>query len=188
MKKETIYVAAAIIGKDGCILAAQRGYGDFKGKWEFPGGKIKDGETSKGAVIREIKEELNADLDYVSPYMNVKYDYPDFVLDMDVYLCTLKNDINFVYHDNNHLEHDNLIWLELEDLEELDWLPADIKVVEALKETVGYRYFPSKKKINVPTKNDIVEYDEEDGIELPLNDEEYWEGVEEDEVIVRHRK
>lgn len=126
-------VAAAIIVKDGNILAAQRGHGEFKGKWEFPGGIIRDGEFQEEALIRKIKEELNADINVIDYLTTVKYEYPKFELVMYTYICTLKNNVEFVFHNSNELEHDNLVWLDKEDLDHLDWLPADVYAVKAYK-------------------------------------------------------
>ena len=129
-----IEVVAAVIVKDGTILATQRGYGEFKGKWEFPGGKVEKGENLEQAVIREIKEETNADINVIEYINTVEYDYTTFHLTMHTYLCELlNNNPEFVYHDNNTLEHDNMVWLDLNDLDHLDWLPADILVINDLK-------------------------------------------------------
>ena len=132
--KKTIEVVAAVIVKDNSILATQRGYGEFKGKWEFPGGKINDKESNIAALKREIKEELNADIEVDDYLTTVEYDYPNFHLIMHAYTCTLKNDVEFVYHDNDELEHDDMIWLAKEDLDSLDWLPADIGIISAYRE------------------------------------------------------
>lgn len=126
-------VVAAVIVKDGNVLATQRGYGEFKGKWEFPGGQIEDGEFQEEALIREIKEELNADINVIDYLTTIRCDYPDYHLIMHTYICTLKNNIEFVFHNENELEHDNMIWLEKEDLDHLDWLPADVTAVNAYK-------------------------------------------------------
>ena len=130
---KTIEVVAALIEKNGDVLATQRGYGEFKGKWEFPGGKIKENENHESALIREIKEELNADIDVIDFLNTVESDYPEFHLIMHTYICTLKNEIEFVKHNEEELEHDNMVWLEKEDLDQLDWLPADIEVVKEYK-------------------------------------------------------
>lgn len=130
---KTIEVVAAVITKDNKILATQRGYGEFKGKWEFPGGKIKKGEFEEDALIREIKEELNADINVIDYLTTIRYEYPKFKLIMHTYICTLKNNIEFVFHNDKELEHDNMIWLDKHDLEHLDWLPADVEAVKAYK-------------------------------------------------------
>ena len=130
---KTIEVVAALIEKNGTVLATQRGYGKFKGKWEFPGGKIKENEDQEAALIREIKEELNADIDVIDFLNTVECDYPEFHLIMHTYICNLRNEIEFVKHNEEELEHDNMVWLEKEDLDLLDWLPADIEVVKEYK-------------------------------------------------------
>ena len=128
--KDNVEVVAAVIVKDGNILATQRGYGEFKGKWEFPGGKIQKGESQEEALIREIKEELNADIDVVDYLTTVSYEYPKFNLIMHTYICSLVNDPKFVYHNEKEFEHENMVWLEPSDLDSLDWLPADIGVID----------------------------------------------------------
>ena len=133
-KLETIEVSAAVIVKDNNVLATQRGYGEFKGKWEFPGGKIQKDESWEDALKREIKEELNADINIVDYLTTVNYDYPNFHLIMHTYICTLKNDIKFVFHNDKELEHDNK-----EDLDHIDWLPADIHIIKAYKKLRGIK-------------------------------------------------
>ena len=128
-----IEVVAAVIVKDNNVLATQRGYGEFKGKWEFPGGKINENETKEEALKREIKEELNCNIEIEEFLTTVNYDYPNFHLVMHTFICKLIDDIEFVYHNKNELEHDNMIWLDKEDLDYLDWLEADIEVVKAYK-------------------------------------------------------
>ena len=128
-----IEVVAAVIVKDNAVLATQRGYGEFKGKWEFPGGKIEKGESKEAAIVREIKEELNADISVIDCLGTINYQYPDFNLTMHSFICNLKSDINFVYHDKDNLEHENMVWLDYSDIEHLDWLPADLLVIEDLK-------------------------------------------------------
>ena len=132
-EKEIVEVSAAVIVEGDNILATQRGYGEFKGKWEFPGGKIKKGEFEEDALIREIKEELNADINVIDYLTTIRYEYPKFKLIMHTYICTLKNNIEFVFHNDKELEHDNMIWLDKHDLEHLDWLPADVEAVKAYK-------------------------------------------------------
>ena len=99
--KEIVEVSAAVIVKGDNILATQRGYGEFKGKWEFPGGKIKKGEFEEDALIREIKEELNADINVIDYLTTIRYEYPNFNLIMHTYICTLKNNVEFVFHNEN---------------------------------------------------------------------------------------
>ena len=133
MDKQTIEVSAAMIKKDGFILAAQKGYGEFKGKWEFPGGKIQDGELAPDTLIREIKEELNANITVDEYLTTVDYEYPNFNLRMHTYLCTLVSDYKYVFHNEFELEHDNFVWLDDEDIDNLDWLPADRIVIDEYK-------------------------------------------------------
>ena len=131
-----IEVVAAVIVEDDKLLATQRGYGDFKGKWEFPGGKIEQGETHEEALVREIKEELNADIEVLMFLTTVEHDYEKFHLTMHTYVCSLKNKIEMVKHGDDEFEHDNMVWLDENHLDDVDWLPADIKVVNAYKKLV----------------------------------------------------
>jgi 8-oxo-dGTP diphosphatase len=125
---KTVRVVAAIIVKGNSILATQRGYGEFAGGWEFPGGKIEEGETPEEAIVREIHEELKADIIVKRMVTNVVHDYDTFRLDMDCFLCTLKDEsITLV-------EHKAARWLDRAHIATVDWLPADIKVVDALLE------------------------------------------------------
>ena len=122
-----IEVVAAIIRKDDLIFATQRGYGDFKDWWEFPGGKMEAGETPEEALKREIREELSAEINVDEFLCTVEYDYPAFHLTMHCYLCSLLSE---ALHLN---EHEAARWLKLEDLDSVDWLPADKVVVEKLR-------------------------------------------------------
>ena len=125
MKK--IEVVAAIIRKHDKIFATQRGYGDFKDWWEFPGGKMEAGETPEEALKREIREELSTEINVDEFLCTVEYDYPAFHLTMHCYLCSLLSE---ALHLN---EHEAARWLKLEDLDSVDWLPADKVVVEKLR-------------------------------------------------------
>ncbi len=125
MKK--IEVVAAIIRKDDKIFATQRGYGDFKDGWEFPGGKVEPGETPEAALKREIREELSAAINVDSFVCTVDYDYPKFHLTMHCYYCSLLDD---ALHLN---EHEAAKWLTKEQLDSVDWLPADLEVVKDIK-------------------------------------------------------
>ena len=110
------------------VFATQRGYGDYKDWWEFPGGKVEPGETPKEALVREIREELDAEIEVERFLTTVEYDYPAFHLSMDCFWCNLKN---------GHLtllEHEAARWLPLENLWQVDWLPADVLVVKAILE------------------------------------------------------
>jgi 8-oxo-dGTP diphosphatase len=124
---KTIEVPAAIIhDKTGRIFATQRGYGEWKDWWEFPGGKIEPGETPEEALAREIKEELNAEISIDKFVTTVEYDYPKFHLTMHCYLCSLTTD-------SLHLnEHEAAKWLTKEELDSVKWLPADLIVIEKL--------------------------------------------------------
>lgn len=125
---KTIDVVAAIIVKGTEILAMQRGYGEFEGGWEFPGGKVEQGETPEEAIVREIHEELNARISVQRFLTQVEHDYPMFHLSMKCFICTL-NDPSFQL-----LEHHAAKWLDMQHIDIVDWLPADIKVVAALKQ------------------------------------------------------
>ena len=133
-EKRIIHVVAAVIKKNNLILATQRGYGEFKGMWEFPGGKIEEGENLEEALVREINEELNTIVDVEKYLCTVNYDYPNFHLIMDTFICSLKDDkLNMVYHNDNELEHEDYKWLTIKNIEEVNWLPADIEIVNELK-------------------------------------------------------
>lgn len=128
MTRKHIEVVAAIIQKGNAILATQRGYGDLKDGWEFPGGKIEPGEAHDEALIREIKEELQADINVGERLITVNYNgYEKFDLTMYCYLCTLTEDSHVTL-----LEHEAAKWLTKETLYSVDWLPADIEAVDAL--------------------------------------------------------
>lgn len=130
---KTIEVVAAVIVKDGMYLATQRGYGDLKGKWEFPGGKIERGETLGMSLKREILEEMNVHINVLDQICTIEYDYQTFHLIMHTFLCNMfEDDIPKVYHDKYELEHDSYKWLNKDELYSLDWLPADILVLDKL--------------------------------------------------------
>ncbi len=129
--KKFISVVAAIIAKnvDGLekIFATQRGYGDYKDGWEFPGGKVEPGETPEAAIVREIKEELDTDI-VVDEYIGtVEYDYPKFYLSMRCYKCSIKSGSLVLK------EHEAAKWLSINEIDSVDWLPADIEVVDILR-------------------------------------------------------
>lgn len=123
---KTIEVVAAIITKDGKFFATQRGYGEFKDGWEFPGGKIEPGETPEEALVREIKEELNADIKVGKLVDVVEYDYPEFHLTMHCFLCELNGEHLVL------LEHEAARWLLHDELDSVDWLPADRGLIKLL--------------------------------------------------------
>lgn len=126
---KTIKVVAAIIRVDGRIYATQRGYGPYKDGWEFPGGKIEPGETPEQALVREIKEELDTIVEVGSLLTKVEYDYPEFHLSMDCYICTIRSGSLVLK------EYEAAKWLGMREIDAVDWLPADRIVVEKLKET-----------------------------------------------------
>lgn len=126
---KTIEVVAAIIHKDNCYLATQRGYGDFEGMWEFPGGKIEEGESREEALKREIKEELDVEVKIEKFLCIVDYDYPNFHLTMHCYHCSIGDG------EIRLLEHQSAKWLTKDELNEVEWLPADIAVIERLCDT-----------------------------------------------------
>lgn len=122
-----IQVVAALIMREGAVLATQRGYGEYAGGWEFPGGKVEPGETPEEALAREIKEELLVDIAVGEFFYQVEYDYPSFHLSMGCYLCSLPD------QEITLQEHSAARWLKPEELDTVDWLPADIQVVEELR-------------------------------------------------------
>jgi len=127
MDRKHIKVVAAIIRKDGKIFATQRGYGNYKDWWEFPGGKIEAGETPEAALKREILEELNTKIGVDRYLMTVEYDYPEFHLSMDCFWCHVEEG------ELTLLEHEAAKWLPLDDLMQVNWLPADIKIIETIE-------------------------------------------------------
>ena len=124
---KTIRVSAAVIHSDGKVYATRRGKGTNKGFWEFPGGKQEAGESGAEAAVREIREELGAIIETEKFLCTVEYQYPEFFLIMDCYLAKVVS---------GHLtltEHSDALWLALSELDSVDWLPADIKVVEEIR-------------------------------------------------------
>lgn len=129
---KSIEVVAAIIRRNDRILATQRGYGEFKDGWEFPGGKTERGETPQQALVREIKEELKSEIRVGEKLCTIEYDYPKFHLTMHCFWCDLLDGEPVL------LEHEAARWLTADELNSVDWLPADVQVVEAiLAESVG---------------------------------------------------
>ncbi|MCI6345245.1 MAG: (deoxy)nucleoside triphosphate pyrophosphohydrolase [Succinatimonas sp.] len=125
---KTINVVAAIIIKDNKIFATQRGYGEFKDGWEFPGGKVELGEAPENAIVREIKEELDTVIEVIEYFDTVEYDYPNFHLSMKCYICTV------VSGKLELLEHEAAKWLDKDSLDSVAWLPADLGLVDKLKD------------------------------------------------------
>ena len=123
---KTIHVAAAVIMDQGRVFATQRGYGDWKDYWEFPGGKIEAGETPEEALVREIREELETEIKVGEKLITVEYDYPAFHLSMDCFLSEV------VSGKLTLTEHEAARWLKRTELDEVNWLPADRIVIEKM--------------------------------------------------------
>ena len=124
MKK--IEVVAAILHRDGAYFATQRGYGEFEGMWEFPGGKIEPGESREVALKREIQEELGVDIAIENLLYTTEYDYPSFHLTMHCYLCSIASG------EIELREHKSARWLRPEEFGSVEWLPADKDVISRL--------------------------------------------------------
>lgn len=127
---KTIKVAAAIIIDEDKVFATQRGYGEFKDGWEFPGGKIEEGETGEKAIIREIKEELETKIQVQEKIDTIEYDYPNFHISMECFICKIEEG-NLVLK-----EHEAAKWLKKDELYTVDWLPADIGLIEKIKKYI----------------------------------------------------
>ena len=123
---KTIEVVAAIIIRDGQVFATQRGYGEWKGWWEFPGGKTEPGEGLEEALVREIREELNAEISVGELVDVVEWDYPTFHLTMHCFLCTLISGTLCLN------EHEAAAWLTADTLMSLKWLPADVILLDKI--------------------------------------------------------
>ena len=130
MESKKLQVVAAIICKDNRIFATQRGYGEFKGQWEFPGGKEEPGETPEEALVREIKEELDTEIAVAKYIHTVEYDYPTFHLSMRCYLCKI------VVGKLVLKEHESAKWLTKDNIDSLNWLPADQELIPIIKEII----------------------------------------------------
>lgn len=124
---KNVHVAAAVILDGGKVLAAQRGYGEFKDGWEFPGGKLEEGETAQQACVREIGEELHVEVSDLAELCSVEHDYPSFHLTMDCFTCRIASGTIA------DTEHENLRWLDAAHLWDVEWLPADAAVVKRLE-------------------------------------------------------
>lgn len=124
---KTVHVAAGIIRQGNAVLAAQRGYGDFKDSREFPGGKVEPGERPEDACTREIREELSVEVTLGERLCRVEYDYPDFHLTMDCFWCAITQG---EIHDT---EHESLRWLTKDQLWDVEWLPADLDIIKQIE-------------------------------------------------------
>lgn len=124
---KTIEVVASIIIKDGKVFSTQRGYGEFKGWWEFPGGKIESGECPQEALIREIHEELDAEISVGELLEIVEWDYPNFHLTMHCFVCSLISESLYLN------EHEAAAWLTMETLHSVKWLPADEGILRKIE-------------------------------------------------------
>lgn len=125
---KTIRVVAAVIRKDDKIFATQRGYGELKGGWEFPGGKIEEGETPQEALKREIEEELDTEILVGELIDTIEYDYPNFHLSMDCFWCEIVEGKLVLK------EHEAARWLDRKTMDDVEWLPADVTLVGKIKE------------------------------------------------------
>ena len=127
---KTIRVVAAVIRKGDKIFAIQRGYGELKGGWEFPGGKIEDGETPQEALKREIEEELDTEILVGELIDTIEYDYPTFHLSMDCFWCEIAEGKLVLK------EHEAARWLDRKTIDDVEWLPADVTLVGKIKEAL----------------------------------------------------
>ena len=128
---KTIRVVAAVIVSEGKVFATQRGYGEFKDGWEFPGGKIEAGETPEEALAREIREELDIEINMGEFIDTIEYDYPNFHLSMDCFWCSIKDGKLTLK------EHEAAKWLNLQTIDSVEWLPADITLIDKIKKRLG---------------------------------------------------
>lgn len=127
---KTVNVVAAIIRDGDKIFATQRGYGEFKDGWEFPGGKVEEGETPQEALKREIEEELETEIEVGDYLTTIEYDYPKIHLSMKCYWAKIIEGKPVL------LEHEAARWLSVDELDSIDWLPADITIIDKVRESV----------------------------------------------------
>ncbi len=131
---KTIDVVAAIIRDGNMVFATQRGYGKYKDGWEFPGGKIEPGESPEEALVREIKEELDTDIVVEDKLTSVEYDYPDFHLNMICFWCRIVEGTPVLK------EHEAARWLDLETINSVSWLPADLIIIPMIKTALARQF------------------------------------------------
>ena len=124
---KTVHVVAAVIRDGNRVFATQRGYGEYKDGWEFPGGKVEAGESPREALRREIREELDTEIEVGEPAGHIEYDYPEFHLSMDCFFCTLLSGSLTLK------EHEAARWLSPAELDSVSWLPADRSLIDGLK-------------------------------------------------------
>ncbi len=130
MERKIVRVVAAVIRDGSRIFATQRGYGNYKDWWEFPGGKIEAGETPEQALKREIEEELDTEIKVGDFIDTIEYDYPEFHLSMDCFWCEiLEGNLDLK-------EHEAAKWLAKEELDSVNWLPADITIIDIIKKEI----------------------------------------------------
>ena len=124
-------MVAAVIRRDGAVFATQRGYGPYKDWWEFPGGKIESGETPEAALVREIREELDAGIEVGDLFKTIEWDYPEFHLTLHCFLCSLTS---AALHLN---EHEAARWLTADTLRTVQWLPADDQLLPLIEQELS---------------------------------------------------
>ena len=147
LQHRRVEVAAAVLTDNGKVLACQRGYGEWKGYWEFPGGKREDGETAEEALRREIREELDAEIVIDRFLTTVEWDYPAFLLTMHCFLCHLAEGVLELR------EHTSAIWLDSAHLNDIQWLPADFGVLPLIRDAVQQKRTDSDNNLTINTLN-----------------------------------
>ena len=125
---KTVKVVAAIIRDGNKVFATQRGYGDYKDGWEFPGGKVEPGETAQQALVREIKEELDTDIAVGDYLTTIEYTYPTFHLSMQCFWCRIVDGTPVLK------EHEAARWLDVDHIDSVEWLPADLTIIDLIKD------------------------------------------------------
>ena len=125
---KTVKVVAAIIRDGNKVFATQRGYGDYKDGWKFPGGKVEPGETAQQALVREIKEELDTDIAVGDYLTTIEYDYPTFHLSMQCFWCRIVDGTPVLK------EHEAARWLDVDHIDSVEWLPADLTIIDLIKD------------------------------------------------------